>query len=140
MQRPAWLLTLSNHNTLAIAQQQVVEYSTGLSAHHVPDCSFQCHHVVLWRNTVLPIIGIGSKNAINNVPHLLVISYVHSLGNGLIALSLTQPPQAINVSDQDQCSPQDEQVEYWQGAVAACFQHDENVIPIVDFGKLISPS
>jgi hypothetical protein len=136
MQRPAWLLTLSNLNTLAIAQQQVVEYSTGLPAQHVPDCSPQCHHVVLWRNTVLPLIGVDANDEINNLLHLLVISYVHPLGNGLMALSLTQPPQAINVSDNDQCEPQDVQLQYWHGAVAACFQHEEHIIPIVDFGKL----
>ena len=138
MQRNAWLLTLSNQQTLAIAQQQVVEYLSHIDAVQVPDCHPRCDQVLLWRDHVLPILGAAGGQPHHS--HLLVAAYVRNL-NGRnhaerIALALAEPPAAIRVEDDCQCDPTADQLAYWQDAIRACFLHDGQPVAIVDFASI----
>ncbi len=137
-ERGAWLLRLEDGEPLAIARQQVIEYLAGVVSRRVPDCHPHCSRIVLWRNQVLPLLGVG-KGAHSHHEHVLIIGYIdatHADTTHRIALSLQQPPVDIGVRDLDQCTPAAEQAQYWRGAIAACFTHQGEAVPILDFNRL----
>lgn len=144
MQRDAWSLTLADGHGLAIAQQQVQEYLSNISAHIVPGCRSHCQQVVLWRKKVLPLWGAEKLDAARSIQvhkHVLIISYqdlnADSIGQAdWIAICLSKQPQLISVSDGDQCEPSAEQEEYWKYSLLACFRYLDEIIPIVDFSRL----
>ncbi len=140
MQRDAWCLTLQNGHQLAIAQKQVVEYLTHVDAITVPDCNEQCQQVVLWRDKIVPLWG--SEKIVDGITvqrHVLVVSFAS--GNELqqtelLALNLKLPPVLVQVVDEDQCAPNEEQKQYWNKALLACFQYQGCPVPIVNFSSL----
>jgi len=137
-ERSAWLLHLEDGQSLAIARQQVIEYLAKVESRWVPDCHPQCSRILLWRDQVLPLLGV-EKGRRGRHEHVLVIGYVDAENSTLthrIALSLCQPPIDISVRDLDQCTPADSQTDYWRGAITACFAHQDAAVPIVDFNRL----
>ena len=137
-ERGAWLLRLEDGEALAIARQQVIEYVANVVSRWVPDCHPRCSRILLWRNQVLPLLGVA-KGAHSHHAHVLIIGYLDSARADIthrIALGLQQPPLDINVRDLDQCAPAAEQALYWRGAIAACFAHQGAAVPIVNFNQL----
>lgn len=152
MQRDAWCLKLSNQQTLAVAQQQVVEYLTHVSACVVPRSNPDCNQVILWRDRVVPVWGadpIADCTVTQQHVHILVISYLESVvqdesvakdgtepNSALLALSLTMAPVLLSVCDDDRCQPSSSQLDYWQQSILACFQYQNNPVPVIGFSQL----
>ena len=144
MQRDAWCLRLTNQQTLAVAQQQVVEYLTNVSACLVPKSNPECNQVILWRDRVLPVWGTNSSSeysAIELHSHILVISYLDNAMVGddkpqLLALSLSMAPVLLSVCDEDQCQPSPAQSDFWKTSILACFQYQNSPVPVINFFRL----
>lgn len=135
MQRNAWLLTLENHHTIAIAQQQVVEYLHLKDAITVPASHPRCQQVILWRDRIVPLLGTDSHPTLRH-EHVLVILYRHGDQAQYLALSLQQPPVDVVVRDADQCSADLAQQTYWHDALLCCVQTNNGKAGLVDFSKL----
>jgi len=135
MQRNAWQLTLSNRQPLAIAQEQMVEYLSHVDATAVPDCHERCAQVVVWRGHVLPVLGAVGQQLHHE--HLMVVAYVSQENSTpkaqRIALSLLQTPEALVVTDEQQCEPSEEQQAYWGNSILACVLKQDEPVVIVDF-------
>lgn len=140
MQRDAWYLTLTNKQTLAIAQQQVVEYLTGVQGYVVPSAHVDCDQVILWRKQMLPLWGLSQYRSATLQPvhrHVMVISYLdESQTAQLLAISLASAPVLVTVEEGDVCNPTDQQKTYWKQALLSCFQCQGNAVPIVNFAAL----
>ena len=138
MQPNAWQLTLTNRLSLAIAQPQVVEYLSHVDAVAIPDCHERCAQVVIWRGHVLPVLGATHHQLHHE--HLLVVAYVTRNGGTSraerIALSLLRAPEALVVTDEQQCEPDTEQLAYWGDAIQSCVLKDGEPVAIVDFAAL----
>ena len=130
MQRCAWHLVLINQQSLAIAQEQVVEYVGASECRWVPDCSELCDHIVLWRDQVVPVLGL--QHHATHCQHLLIVAYE----GGLVALALARQPESIVVRDEDQTVAAEQQLEYWGTGILACIQLAGQPLPIVDFARL----
>ncbi|MEE2730706.1 MAG: hypothetical protein VYA55_07765 [Pseudomonadota bacterium] len=142
MQRDAWYLSLSNRHHLTVARQQVAEYLTRVTAYSVPGCNPHCNQLIQWRGRLVPLWG-GEQQTTQTQEtqhaHVLVVSYEDE-APALLALSLQEAPQPVQVRDEDQCLPSPEQEQYWQQAILGCFQHREQPVPVIGFARLGSGS
>ena len=134
MQRSAWHLILENGQHLAIAQQQVLEYLHQVDAIQVPDCAQRCQQILLWRNHMVPVLGVADD--VTRHSHLLVILFQNGPHTDYVALALTSPPGSILVRDGDQCEAADTQTAYWQDALQCCIELENAKIALVDFAGL----
>ena len=59
----AWLLDFSRNQLAAVGLHELLEVLSRPKLYYVPMASARCHHVLVWRDEILPVVDFGADPA-----------------------------------------------------------------------------
>jgi len=131
----AWLLTLGSSYQAAVGLRDMVHLIAGAETFEVPQAPFYCDQTVLWQGNIIPLIDIEGwlKGAVtdNDIKYAAIVAYQAQDKIEYGALSLSTPPQRIQVEDSQSCLLPEDPV-LWRKISNACLNVQGIVTPILD--------
>lgn len=138
----AWLLDFGETKKVAVGERELLHLLPQPELFDVPLASAYCARVLSWQERLLPVwdlgVWFGDDPDHRPAPLAAVIGYqaqgesVPSFG----ALLLAEPPQRIEVGDEQFCELPDGLP--WPAIAASCFRHGEQAVPILDLAVMFS--
>jgi chemotaxis signal transduction protein len=107
----------------------------------VPHTPAGCGRVFAWNQDIIPVWDVPRSLGVTDQPVeasvLAIIAFqLHRDSPVVVAgIALVAPPVRIVISDPASCALPDP-ARAWQRIAHACFQHGEQVLPVLDFRKM----
>ncbi len=138
----AWLLQCSDTLTIAVSDQEMVEFIDTPLRFEVPGSPEYCSAVVLWQNDLVPIMDVAvllGNPPEEKITRVSLLTYQDKPGASLqqLAVSVVSTPQKIQVDD-EQASELPEQIisSVLMPLSLSCFSHDDKPVIILDIARL----
>lgn len=139
----AWLLEFSRNQVAAVGLHELVEVLSRPKLYHVPMASARCHHVLVWRDEILPVVNFStdSRSELDDVlPGAAVTAIAvyqtvpgEPLRHG--ALQLTAMPKTVTVVDNMACALPEAHSAISDLAIS-CFSYENLAVPVVDLTRV----
>ena len=139
----AWLLEFSRDQVAAVGLHELLEVLSRPKLYHVPMASARCHHVLVWRDEILPVVDFGADTTNDSdqsapggaVTAIAVYQTVpgEPLRHG--ALQLNAMPKTITVADNMACALPESQASLSELAIS-CFSYENLAIPVIDLTRV----
>lgn len=146
----AWLLTFSTQFQAAVGYHEMAQILISPTVFPIATAPHYCHDVMILQNEIIPIMNVSqlltAQQYLDKHTEMIVgialyqkdnQDEIHSAG-----LYLANPPQLINVSDEQGCDlPVEGDSGYasgWSEFALSCFLHQDKKIPILDVAYLFS--
>lgn len=138
----AWVMHFGQGQRAAIGHRELIEVVDEPALFPVPLTPAYAHNVLFWKNHAVAVLNLALRMGERNTDTrlLAVVGYhdTRTLKTTYGALPLTQPPQAIFVSD-DQASDLGEALSEWRSMTHACFNLEGARIPVLDLAAVFGP-
>ncbi|MCK5364672.1 MAG: chemotaxis protein CheW [Gammaproteobacteria bacterium] len=139
----AWLLELSRNQVAAVGLHELLEVLSRPKLFHVPMASARCHHVLVWRDEILPVVDFGadrtseSDDAASGGAVTAIAVYQTVPGEPLRhgALLLNVMPKTVTVADNMACALPESHSSLSELAIS-CFSYENVAIPVIDLTRV----
>lgn len=139
----AWLLEFTRDRMAAVGLHELVEVLSRPKLFHVPMASRRCHHVLVWRDQILPVVDLGAEHRAESeegdqggaVTAIAVYQTVpgEPLRHG--ALQLAVMPKTVSVADSMACALPDSSAPMRELAIS-CFSYENFAVPVIDLTRI----
>jgi len=139
----AWLLDFSRNQVAAVGLHELLEVLSRPKLYYVPMASARCHHVLVWRDEILPVVDFGADSARESddeapsgaVTAIAVYQTVpgEPLRHG--ALQLNAMPKTVTVADNMACALPESHSSLSELAIS-CFSYENLAIPVIDLTRV----
>lgn len=139
----AWLLEFARNRMAAVGLHELVEVLSRPKLFHVPMASARCHQVLVWRDSILPVVDLGAELRAESdesdpggaVTAIAVYQTVpgEPLRHG--ALQLAVMPKTVTVADNMACALPDSTSPLAEFAIS-CFSFDNFAVPVIDLTRV----
>jgi len=139
----AWLLNLGDTLQAAVGERQMLHFMDTPHLLDIPKTPAHCRHVIIWRNTILPVIDLGKWLGVPAPPNTLnfvgIAGYQDQPGTPpqYGALLLAAIPIRIQADDDQACALPKQPIG-WRHLAMSCFIHNEQAVPILNLPYLFS--
>jgi chemotaxis signal transduction protein len=139
----AWLLEFSRDQVAAVGMHELLEILSRPKLYHVPMASARCHHVLVWRDEILPVVDFGadptseSDDAAPGGTVTAIAVYQTVPGEPLRhgALQLNGMPRTITVADNMACALPESHSSLSELTIS-CFSYENLAIPVIDLTRV----
>ena len=139
----AWLLQLDNAVAAAVGELEVAHVLQFPKTYTIAGAPSYCQQITLWQDQILPIFDLSAwlqnKAAANDTELVAVAAYQQQAGAKPLygGLRIVDLPRQITVDDEQAC-PLPVTPAGWPYVALACFNQQDNVVPILDIQALFS--
>ena len=141
----AWLLQCGEELSIAVGDREMVELVQGQSSHPVPGSPAHCSSVLIWQESIVPIMDLailyGGTGLDHRDSYLCLLNYQEApnLPIQQLALRVSEAPERIQVDDAQFCelSP-DLATSLLKPVTLSCFSHHARTVLILDIAGLCS--
>lgn len=131
----AWLLTLGSSFQAAVGQHDMLHLIAAPTTFFIPQAPQHCQHTIIWQEKIIPLIDLEGwlqgRATDNHKKYIVIVTYQIASTLEYGALSLSTPPQRIQVDDSQSCSLPTEPI-LWQHIADACFKTENTAVPILN--------
>ena len=139
----AWLLEFNRQQVAAVGLHELLEVLSRPKLYHVPMSGTRSHHVLVWRDEILPVVGFGGdgeseiEDGVFGAAVTAIAVYQTVPGEPLRhgALQLSGMPKTVTVADNMACALPETRSPVGDLAIS-CFFYENFAVPVIDLTRV----